>query len=76
MIDEVQIFGVYVPAALVWAIIAAFIAYLTRPYVHRLPLQRFNWHPGLLDLALFALFWWGLASLADAHMLPAEMPLR
>jgi hypothetical protein len=76
MIDEVQIFGVYVPAALVWAVIAAFIAYLARPYIHRLPLQRFNWHPGLLDLALFALFWWGLASLADAHMLPAEIPLR
>jgi hypothetical protein len=41
-----------------------------------LPLERFNWHPGVLDLALFAIFWWGLATLADAHVLPAELPLR
>ena len=76
MIDEIQIFGVYVPAALAWATLAALIAYLTRPFLHRLPLERFNWHPGVLDLALFAIFWWCLATMADAHILPTELPLR
>ena len=75
MIDEIQIFGVYAPAALVWATLAACLAYEMRPLLQRLPLHRVNWHPGLLDLALFVLFWWGLSSLADAHMLPREFPL-
>ncbi|HVX36361.1 MAG TPA: DUF1656 domain-containing protein [Hyphomicrobium sp.] len=76
MVEEVQIFGVYAPAALAWAILAAFLAYYLRFFVHRLPLQRFNWHPGLLDIALFAVLWWGIAMLADAHILPTEFPLQ
>jgi hypothetical protein len=76
MVEEVQIFGVYAPAALAWAILAAFLAYYLRFLVHRLPLQRFNWHPGLLDIALFAVLWWGIGMLADAHILPTEFPLQ
>lgn len=76
MIEEIQIFGVYVPAALVWAALAAFFATLLRPWVHRFPFHRINWHPGLLDLALFVVLWWSLTALADVHMLPAELPVR
>lgn len=76
MIDEVQIFGVYAPAALAWATLAALLAYYARRFLHGLPLHKLNWHPGLLDIALFAAFWWGLSTLADAHILPPEFPLR
>lgn len=76
MIEEVQIFGVYVPAALAWAVLAAILVYYTRLLLRRLPLNRFNWHPGLLDFALFAVFWWSLSKLADSQILPTEFPLR
>ena len=42
MIDEVQFFGVYVPAALCWAIIASLLTYWLRPLLHHLPLDLVN----------------------------------
>lgn len=65
MIEELHIFGIYMPAALVWAVIAGILAYLLRNLLQRLPLRHLLWHPGLLELALFASLWWGLAVLAD-----------
>ncbi len=65
MIDELDVFGTYMPAALVWAIIGGILAYITRLALQRLPLERFLWQTGLLDLALFFLFWWGVSALAD-----------
>jgi len=75
MIDEVQIFGVYVPAALCWASIASLLTYWLRPLLHRLPLDRVCWRPALFDIAIFALLWWGLAVLADGRFLPARFPV-
>lgn len=65
MLEELRVFGVYVPAALVWAVLAGVSAHLLRGW-----LQRFSWsnvlgHPGVLEIALFVLLWWGLAAGAD-----------
>jgi hypothetical protein len=65
MIEELHLFGVYMPAALVWAVIAGILAYLLRNLLQRLPLYHLLWHPGVLELALFMALWWGLTVLAD-----------
>lgn len=75
MIDEVQIFGVYVPAALCWATVASLLTYWMHPLLHRLPLDRISWRPALFDVAVFMLVWWGLAMLADRHLLPSKFPV-
>ncbi|MBV1692126.1 DUF1656 domain-containing protein [Novosphingobium sp. G106] len=68
MIDEIQILGVYVPAALAWAVVAAIFVYALRAPLQQLPVYRLLWHPSLLELALFVLSWWGLSALADTFL--------
>jgi hypothetical protein len=70
MIEEIHIFGVYMPAGLVWAALAMILTFFTRDWVHRLPLQWLIWQPALIELAIFVLLWWGIASLADAYLRP------
>lgn len=74
MIEEIHIAGVYIPAALAWAMVAAVVAYLLRAPVQRLAVDRFLWHPGLADLALFILSWWGLSALADTFLQSGTAP--
>jgi hypothetical protein len=65
MIEEIRVFGVYMPAALCWAALAlAATAILRRPLL-RYAFGRLLWHPALLELATFFLLWWGIAHLAD-----------
>ena len=68
MIEEIHILGVYMPAALVWAVLAVVLVYLMRMPVQRLPLYRLLWPPSLLEFALFILFWWALSALGDAFL--------
>jgi hypothetical protein len=69
MIDEIDLFGVYMPAALCWALLAAALTALLRPLL-RLPwLRKVVWQPGQIDLACFLCLWWALSVLAD-HVLP------
>lgn len=68
MLEELHLFGVYVPAALVWAVAAGILAHLLRGL-----LQRWSWsavlgHPGVLEVALFALLWWSLTVGADRFL--------
>jgi hypothetical protein len=65
MIEELHLFGIYMPAALVWAILAGILAYCLRNLLQRLPFSPLLWHPGVLELALFATLWWALTFLAD-----------
>ncbi|MCW1383786.1 DUF1656 domain-containing protein [Novosphingobium sp. KCTC 2891] len=65
MIEELHLFGIYMPAALVWASIAGLLAYWLRNLLQHIPHYELLWHPGVLELALFALLWWGLTLLAD-----------
>lgn len=68
MIEEVHLLGVYLPAALVWAVVSAVTVYLLRAPLQRLPVERVLWHPGLLDLLLFVGIWWGLGAFADLYL--------
>jgi hypothetical protein len=72
MIEELHLFGIYMPAALVWAVIAGILAYFLRNLLQRLPLSRLLWNPGVLELALFASLWWILTILAD-NFLPRAL---
>lgn len=66
MIEEIHLWGIYIPAALLWAVVSVVLVYLLRLPIQRLPLYRFLWHPALLDLAAFVLVWWGLSAGGDA----------
>lgn len=68
MIEEIHLLGVYMPAALVWGVLATVIVYALRTPLQRLPMYRLLWHPSLLELALFVLVWWGLSALADTFL--------
>jgi hypothetical protein len=68
MIEELNLFGVYAPAAMVWAILAAVLAYGLRNVLLRSRLAALLVQPALIELAAFALFWWGLTVLADAFL--------
>lgn len=68
MIEELHVFGVYMPAALVWAVLAVALTFLLRGLLLRLPLHRILWHPALLEMALFLLIWLALSSLADSFL--------
>jgi hypothetical protein len=65
MIEEIHIFGVFIPAALMWAALAGLLSYGAHKLLQRLPADSILWQPGLRDLALFLLFWWGISALAD-----------
>jgi hypothetical protein len=70
MIEEIRIFGVYMPAGLVWAVLSMILTFFARDCLYWLPLHRIVWQPALVELAIFVLLWWGIASLADAYLLP------
>ena len=50
MIEELNLFGVYAPAALVWAVLAAVLAYLLRNLLLRSRLAGLLLQPALLEL--------------------------
>lgn len=68
MIEEFNLFGVYTPAAMVWAVLAAVLAYLLRNLLLRSRLAGLLLQPALIELCAFAVFWWGLTLLADAFL--------
>jgi protein AaeX len=68
MVEEIHIFGVYMPSALVWAVVALVITSLVRGPLLRLPLHAILWQPALIELAIFLLLWWGIARLADDYL--------
>ncbi|CAN0625835.1 protein AaeX [Burkholderia multivorans] len=67
MIEEIHLFGIYMPTALVWAIVALIVTSLLHGTLQRLPLRLLLWQPALLELATFFLLWWGIAHLADTY---------
>jgi len=70
MIEEIRIFGVYMPAGLLWAALAMIVTFFVRDWLNRLPLHLVLWQPALIEMAVFVLLWWGIASLADAYLPP------
>ena len=70
MIEEMHVLGMYMPAPLLWAILAGLATALLGRLIRRLPIYHVDWHPGLFDLTLFLLLWWGLVALSDHLSLP------
>jgi hypothetical protein len=68
MIEEIRIFGVYMPAGLIWAVLAMIVTFLVRDWLLKLPLHLILWQPALIEMAVFVLLWWGIASFADAYL--------
>jgi protein AaeX len=65
MLEELHVLGVYLPAALVWAVFAGVLAHLLRGLWQRLPWSGVLGHAGIWELALFVLLWWGMTVTAD-----------
>lgn len=65
MIGELNIHGVFVPALLVWALVALVASVLLRRVLRRLGFYRWVWHPALFDVAVFVVLVGGVVSLAS-----------
>ena len=68
MLEEMHLFGVYLPSALVWAVLAGVCAHLLRGLFQRWSWTRVFGHAGVMELALFAMLWWGLSVGADTFL--------
>ena len=55
MIGEVDIYGVFVPILLVWAVIALLITAGLRRVLARIGFYRLVWHRPLVDLSLLVI---------------------
>lgn len=65
MLEEMHVFGVFLPAALVWAVVAGVLAHLLRGLWQRVSWSGVFGHAGVWELAWFALLWWALTVGAD-----------
>jgi len=57
MIDDINLFGVFINGALVTAALALLIQMPVRRLLMAARVYRYVWHPGLFDLALFVVLW-------------------
>ena len=67
MITEVSLFGIFINAGLVSAVMAALLLAALRRLLSAVGAYRWVWHPALVDVALFVLLW-GLASFAESAL--------
>jgi hypothetical protein len=62
---EVDLFGILVPALLVWIVVSYVIGAVLRRLFERAGLYRFVWHPALFDLALYVCLLGGVVFLSS-----------
>jgi hypothetical protein len=65
MIAEFDIYGVFVPALLVYAIIALLLELLLRRVLNAIGFYRFVWHRPLFDLALVVILFGAVVAFAE-----------
>lgn len=65
MIGEFNIDGVFLPALLVWALVALLGSMLLRRVLRWAGFYRLVWHPVLFDVAIFIVLVGGVVSLAS-----------
>ena len=65
MRHEFDLFGILVPALLVWLAVTSVIGALLRPLLERSGLYRFVWHRALFDLALYVCLLGGVVYLSS-----------
>ncbi len=63
MIGEVDIYGVFVPILLVWAVIAAILMAGLRRVLARIGFYRLVWHRPLVDLSLLVIIMAAVAAI-------------
>jgi hypothetical protein len=71
MIGELSLGGVFIPALMVWAVVALAVSLPLRFLLNRVGAYRFIWHRGLFDIALVLLLWGGVSALAARLTFPA-----
>jgi len=59
---ELNIGGVFVPAALLWAAAAFLLSSLIDRVLSRTRFYRLVWHRGLFDFAIFVMLWGAIAA--------------
>ncbi|MCH8685777.1 DUF1656 domain-containing protein [Pedomonas mirosovicensis] len=67
MAAEINVGGVFLPAALLWALVAFALSLGVRQVLTGLGLYRFIWHRALFDIAVFVALWGALATLSFHH---------
>jgi len=65
MVGEFNFAGVFVPALLVWVIVAIGVSMFIRRILTIVGFYRLVWHRGLFDLALLAILLGSVTVLAD-----------
>ena len=64
MISELSLYGVYLPAILVWSAAAVLATMVLRAILRRMGFYRLVWHPALFDVAVFVILLGGVVALA------------
>ncbi|HEX4366660.1 MAG TPA: DUF1656 domain-containing protein [Rhodopila sp.] len=68
MIGEFDVYGVFVPVLLVWALIALALTAVLRRCLAFIGFYRLVWHRALVDLSLFVLLLAAVASVMTLWM--------
>ena len=68
MIGELDVYGVFVPVLLVWALIALALTAVLRRCLAGIGFYRLVWHRALVDLSLFVLLLAAVASVMTLWM--------
>ncbi len=67
MIGEIDVAGVFIPALVIWALVAMAIGVVVRQILTATGFYRLVWHRGLFNLALFFILLGLVAGLINAH---------
>ena len=67
MTGEIDIGGVFLPALLIWAIVALALGAILRRVLTWIGAYRLVWHPALFDMALFVVLVGAVATLAGRY---------
>lgn len=65
MIAEIDLYGIFLPALLVWALLALPASALVRRLLRAIGVYRWVWHVPLFDFALFLVTLGGLVALSE-----------
>ena len=65
---EIDVYGVLMPAMLLWILVAYALSALLRLMLHKASVYRLVWHPALFDFALFICLLGGVIYLASEYL--------
>ena len=76
MVGEFDFAGVFVPALLVWVLVAVCVSMFIRRILVIVGFYRLVWHRGLFDLAVLAILWGTVTYIATLYGVPDAMNLH